>query len=478
MTTTRAVAPPLSTQQRAQAAKVKGHLGIYSQAVHGNTMYDYQLAWEEALNYGDRIAIVCPPDTYKSTTVQHWLEREIGHDQETTNLWLMNAGDQSEKRVFAVSATLENNPVFRLAFPEVKPNKSAGWSKQALYVERQTDSPDPTLMGCGWNGPYQGFHFRNMILDDLTNQEDVKSPATMSLQEEKLTGVIRDRLVDGGRFIAIFTRWGENDLYRIYKRMGFRIVEMPVLSDRYANGYSISDRFTPAKIAELRRDKGEALFQMTYMCNPSAASGQIVSREHIRHWSMDSLPKEPMQVFIGVDPGLGASAGDYSALAVVGICLPSRVMYVLDVIAGRWLVPDFEKEIVRQAKRVAGLRAIGVETIAFQRSLVQYLKRNHHLPLVELPYRTRRQALHKVVGIDKDKEGRAAYLDQLFMSGRLYLPPEDMIPLCDGVDLATEICSIGPANKLHDDRPDAIVFAAALADSMFTRLPRVSIKAW
>lgn len=466
----------LSVDQRAQIAKVPGHLGLYSEAVHGNKMYDYQLAWEEALNYGDRTAIVCPPDTYKSTTVQHWLEREIANDVDSTNLWIMNAGDQASMRVFSISQTIEKNRVYQAAFPHVRPG--AVWNRQTLVVERNRESPDPTLMGCGWNGPYQGFHFKNMILDDLTNQEDVRSPTTMTQQEEKLTGVIRDRLVDGGRFIAIFTRWGLNDLYPVYKRMGFRIIEMPVLSDNYTNGYSISDRFTPNKIAELRRDKGDALFQMTYMCNPEAAGGQIIRREHIRHWSPSSLPTHPLQIFIGVDPGLGGDINDYSAICVLGMDIKTRVMYVLDVIAARMQVPDFEKEIVRQAKRVAGLRAIGVETIAFQRSLVQYLKRRERLPLVELPYRTRRQATQKVLGIDKDKEGRAAYLDSLFLAGRLYLPPAGMLSLCDGVDFETELVSVMAGNKRHDDRMDATCFAAALADAMFTRLPHVALKGW
>lgn len=455
-------------QERAAAAR-DGDIAIFSKAIHRLDVEPYQLAWEEALNTEDRIVISCPPDTYKSSTVQNWVERAIGLNHNIRILWLMNAGEQAEKRVMAVQQTIEQNRAYQIAF-RVQPNKQAQWTKSVLYVKRDIESEDPTLMGCGLNGPYQGLHFDVVIIDDPTNQEDVRSPATMELQRSKIRGVVLDRLVEGGRFVVILTRWGSEDLVPTFKEMGFRIVVMPVIGD-YPWGPTISNkRFPLARCEQIRSDKGDALFQLTYMGNPEALSGEAIHREHIRYWNTRDLPDNPLKIFIGVDPAASTkSYADPSAIVTVGLDVRTRRKYVLDVWAARVEVPQLEAEIVKRAKSMADVMAIGVETVAFQLSLVQYLKRHRNLPLKELQYRSRRQAMNKVSGIDKDKYSRALYLDQLFTTGMLFIP--EKLPMFEGVSYESELVMV-PFGK-HDDRMDATVFACALADSAAPNKQRV-----
>ena len=470
---------PLTIEERAAAASIPGDLSIYAKAVHNLELEPYQLAWEQALEIEDRTVIVCPPDTFKSTTVQNWVERSIGLNKNIRILWLMNAGEQAEKRVMAVGSTIDSNPVFRATYPGVKPNKDAQWTKSVLYVHREPEdlnSADPTLMGAGLNGAYQGLHFDVIVIDDPTNQEDVRSPTTMELQEQKIRGVVLDRLTEGGRLVVILTRWGTNDLVPVFKSMGFKIIQMPVVSDLYPWGPTISNkRFPMSKVEQIRIDKTDRLFQMTYMCNPDAMSGNIISREHIRYWDSETLPQNALNMFVGVDPALSIKTfADYSAIATIGLDSKTRQMYLLDMFADHIDAPSLELEIVRRCKRMVGLRALGIETVAYQMSIIQYLKRHHKLPLVELPYRTRLQVKNKVLGIDKDKAARAAYLDQLFISGRLFIPKN--LPLVGGISLEAELTSVpsGP----HDDRMDALAFACSLADAMFSNNPKVRIRGW
>jgi hypothetical protein len=466
-------------EERIAAANVPGDLSIYSKAVHNLTLEPYQLAWEEALETMDRVVIVCPPDTFKSTTVQHWVERSIGRNPDIRILWLMNSGEQAAKRVMAVASTIESNTIYKRAF-KVRPNKETGqWTQTVLYVHRSNpglNAADPTLMGVGLNGPYQGLHFDVIVIDDPTNQEDVRSPTTMDLQVSKIRGVVVDRLVEGGRIVVILTRWGDNDLVPTFEQMGFTIIEMPVLSDKYPWGPTISPRrFTDAKIEELRRDKGDALFQLTFMCNPSALAGNIIKREHIRYWDNSTLPNKPLDIFMGIDPAASEkSLADPSAICTLGLEASTRNMYLLDMFCENLDVPRLELEIVRRARHTAGLRAIGVETIAFQLSLVQYLKRHRGLPLVELPYRTNRSYMNKAHALDRDKTSRTMYLDSLLISGRLFIPRN--LPLYKGVSYEAELCS-APFGA-HDDRMDATVFAAALADSMYNPRPHIALVPW
>lgn len=446
---------------RAMAAR-DGDARTYAKAVHNRVYEPYQDAWAEALETQNRIVIVCPPDTYKTTTVRDFVEREIGKNPNVRILWLMNAGEQAQKQVMSISQTIKSNNVYRMAF-NVQEDDEAQWTKNVLFVRRNSEDPDPTLMGTGFNGPYQGLHFDIIIIDDPTDQEDVRSPMTMLGQVEKVRGVILDRLVEGGRIVVIITPWGMNDLISTFADMGFTVYEFPVVGE-YPWGPTLSPiRFPMERVEAIHRDKGDILFSLTYMLNAQAAMGHIIRRDHIMYWNEAIIPKHPMQFVIGVDPAASVrTMADYSAISTVGVDLRTGWLYLVDMWAGRLETPDLEVQFATRAKQTAGLRAIGLETSGFQLSLLQQWRRRYRLPFKEIPYRSRRTVAMKALGLDRDKVGRAMYLDSLFTSGRLFLPRG--LPLVDGVSLEDELCSF-PHGR-HDDRLDALAIACVLAESL------------
>ena len=463
--------PQTEFEARVTAAQI-GDQATFAQAVHHYTYEEYQEAWAEGLESLHRTVIVCPPDTYKSTTVRHFVERTIGHNRNIRILWLMNAGEQAQKQVMTVSQTIKSNNVYRAAFGVIEDSEKQ-WTKSVLYVERDITDPEPTLMATGINGPYQGLHFDIIIIDDPTNQEDVHSPVTMELQRSKVRGVIIDRLLEGGRIVAILTRWGDTDLVPTFEAMGFTIIVMPIMGE-YPWGPTLSPtRFTPEVIEGKRIDKGDALFALTFMCQPEAVAGNLIHRDEFHYWDKDTIPNTPLHIFMGVDPAASTNSySDYTAIATIGLSIPLRVKFILDVWAGRVPITQIELEIVKRAQRVAGLRAVGIETIGFQAHIMQSMRRRYHLPLKEIPYRTRRQATNKVVALDRNKPGRALYLSSEFASGRLLLPREPLV--VDGVSLESELCSV-PFGT-HDDRMDAIAFASILADAQSIPKRLVSIR--
>ncbi|KKK75825.1 hypothetical protein LCGC14_2869820, partial [marine sediment metagenome] len=164
---------------------------------------------------------------------------------------------------------------------------------------------------------YQGLHFNIIIIDDPTDQDDVKSPTTMVDQVEKIRGVISDRLMEkgnefyphDGRIVVILTRWGGNDLVPTFADMGFTIYEMPIVGP-YPWGPTLSPtRFPMEKVERLHRTKGDILFSLTFMCNPQAVKGNVILRDHIAYWGASTdritdtlIPEHPMQFVMAVDP--------------------------------------------------------------------------------------------------------------------------------------------------------------------------------
>lgn len=441
-----------------------GDQRTYAKAVHGHDYEEYQEAWVEALETENRIVIVCPPDTRKSTTVRQFVERAIGKNKNSRILWLMHSGDQAKRHVMSIAQTLTGNTVYKRAF-DVKPDSTAEWSKSSLFVERDIADPNPTIMATGFNGPYQGFHFDTIIIDDPTDQEDVRSPTEMEHQRNKVRGVILDRLFEGGRIVVILTPWGENDLIATFAEMGFRIVRMPVVGD-YPWGPTLSStRFTPERIEQIRRDKGDRLFTLTFLLDTGAETGNIISRDHIGYYEPDMVLDEHLHVFMGVDPAATKNTwSDFSAIATVGISLKKRTIYLLDMFAKRMETPDLEFEIIKRVNRTAGLQKVGLETSGFQISILQRLRRAHPRlkhTFKELPYRSRRESMTTGVALDRDKEGRAMYIDSLLSQGKLLFPRN--LPAVDGVSLESELCAV-PEGK-HDDRMDALAFACVLAEN-------------
>ncbi|KKM66081.1 hypothetical protein LCGC14_1484840, partial [marine sediment metagenome] len=309
---------------------------------------------------------------------------------------------------------------------------------------------------------------------DPTDQDDVKSPTTMLSQVEKIRGVILDRLMKkgnkhyphDGRIVVILTRWGQNDLVPTFKDMGFTIYEMPIVGP-YPWGPTLSPtRFPMSRVREIHKDKADILFSLTFMCNPQAVRGNVILREHISYWTAALIPEHPMQFVMAVDPAASTKThADYSAIATIGVDIKTKWLYLVDMWAGRVETPDLEAKIVQIAQRTSGLRTVALETVGFQLSLLQGMRRRYHLPFKEIPYRTRKNVQTKVLGIDRDKTGRALYLDALFASGRLFIPKD--LPLLDGVSLEDELCSFSPTNShRNDDRMDALAIGSVMAESL------------
>lgn len=457
-------------EQRAMMAR-DGDLEAYSYAVHDWIIEPHQSVWEEALNSRDRLVIICPPDTRKSSTVQCWIEQQIGANPNIRILWLMNAGEQSQARMLAVSETLENNQVYREAF-RVEPDYDAKWTKTAIYVKRNRKSPDPTLMGCGFNGPYQGLHFDIIIIDDPTDQEDVHSPVTMERQRAKLRGVIMDRLVLGGRIIGIMTRWGEDDLVPTFEDIGFTIVTMPVISDMYPWGPTICDRFSLARCNILRQQKTDAIFDLTYMCNPSAIDGGIIRREYLRYWDSTNLPSTGCITLMAIDPAASLKTwADPSCIGTGVLEVKTRKLFITDVWRGKVPIDRLETEIKIRAGGLANLAQIGLETKGFQLTMMQRLRRESRLPLRELPYRTRRQSTLKAAGLDNDKYSRAVSVAQAFTNGNTYLAKD--LPMFEGVSVEQELCAF--PYGAHDECVDIVAFLRAMADTYSPQRMRVKL---
>jgi predicted phage terminase large subunit-like protein len=416
----------------------------YCEYVHGRTLFPHQKYWVDYMlsRRGQRLLIVAPPESLKSTLMRMYLEWCIGRDPDTTILLVMNTSSQAQRQVVSIEETIENSEKYHEVFPNVIPHKAKGWSREYFYVHRSNETlPDPTLYGSGYDGPYQGLHVKTIVVDDPTDQKDVRSSATMEQQRERVKGVLLDRLLEGGDFFVILTRWSDADLTDTFRDIGFEILENPI-EGRYPWGRLLfPEHFPDDRLTTLRTQKGGALYSLTYLCNPAGAIGAMLKREWWRRYS--EKPKTDL-VIHSWDLSTGRSAsGDPSAY---GEWQRGEDGYYLTD-AGTWhLSMD---ELIKKMKLLYENRRpryILVEDVGTSIPVVDYLKRHTRMPIIPIKPGS------------KDKASRVQSISALIEAGRVWLPA--MAPWADSF---ISECATFPGGS-HDDQVDQMSQALGYLD--------------
>lgn len=425
-----------------------------------------------AMEQSSRTAFVCPP-RHGKTTLMRW-ENELWLGMETEKcfadpshpvpsaLYVMNTADQAEKECMEVQHTLEYNRRYKGMFPHVKLDRKWGVTKGHFFLHRTIPRDVPSYFVCGQFGPIQGFGFGKMTMDDGTDQGDANSPSKIEQQKQFRFGVFADRLDDaGGQVRDVSTRWLQNDTFAVLEQMpGVYTIVMPILDywiDHPEHG--IKDRalwpevWPEKRIEGVRQEKiaeGQAgLWELTYMCRPQLAEGGLFKRE----WIVRGKVPDDLFIIQTVDPASGTGdRADYTVVATVGLHRPSRKFYVLDILRSRVQGPD-QPGYIRDAYNAWHPAYVGIESIFYQSTLLQYMRRQGELPLREIPRRSGSDVGKKMI--------RLAGLAARYKEKQVLLPDTDL-PWID--DYITEACAINFTNSdkgthAHDDQVDAVSMA-------------------
>ncbi len=143
-----------------------------------------------------------------------WL---IGHDPAMTVLGISGGEALMQGFQQAAGRLIESSPAFLASFPNVKPDKSAGWSSErGLFVTGHPPGvPDANYLAAGMNSTYvTGMHAKTLIVDDLHNKENSSTAAQCQKVKETYYNTIIGRADPmGARIIVAGRRWSTEDVY-------------------------------------------------------------------------------------------------------------------------------------------------------------------------------------------------------------------------------------------------------------------------
>lgn len=154
----------------------------------------------------------------------------LGNNKNKRIQILSNTDDNAMKRVKTIKAYIESSQTYRDIFPEIIPDKEAGWTDHDIHVVRDYPQVDPSISAYGILSSGTGSRCDYQVLDDPVDEDNsVRQPAKKKQIINKyftswFTRIQRP-LFKKGFAGCIGTRYAEDDLISVLERRNiFRVL--------------------------------------------------------------------------------------------------------------------------------------------------------------------------------------------------------------------------------------------------------------
>ncbi len=310
------------------------------------------------------------------------------------------------------------------------------------------------MMTAGVGGPFTGYGFDLLIIDDpIKNRQEANSPTMRQHLWDWWRSTARTRLEPGGSIIVVTTRWHEDDL--VGRLLGdeyrndqveadqWEHIRLPALAEpddplgRLLDAPLWPERYDATALAALRISVGPQDWPGLFQQRPSHQGGNIFKGDW---WLLGHVPEPgdgPIFQFWDTAFKTGQQ-NDYSVCCTM-TTTPNGYA-VLDVWRNRVEYPDLLRAMQVQAEKHKPHKpsAIFVEDAASGQSVVQSLRRETRLPVLPV----------KPVG---DKVLRANRVTGTVAANKVTLPKA-----APWLPAFLEELTAFP-NGIHDDQVDAFV---------------------
>ena len=347
------------------------------------------------------------------------------------------------------------------------------WTDDEITSRLRTTSAvkEPTVFTTGTDQTRTGAHCDIAIIDDPvshTNLTEDGRRKTLNWYRE-----IANNILDpGGKLIIIGTRWHFADIFQHIldeQQEFYDIVVKQAITDE---GYDLlrkaipleekhtlitkamitfPEKFTVDKLWEIYSgstgEGGVEFFNNQYMNRIISSEDADFQERDLQWYDPTKIRVEELNTYILIDPAISEKqSADFSVVIAIGVNKDNQ-WYVLDYDNFKGKPQELIDRTFRMYSRYPHARKVGVETVAYQKSLMYSFRdemrtKGIHLPLVEVPRST---AITKEIRI-------RGVLNPLIKQKRLYLQ-------AGMIELREQLRTF-PRSK-HDDLIDAL---ASLAD--------------
>ncbi len=351
-------------------------------------------------------------------------------------------------------------------FGDWKKSRDNIWNDKEFTVNRRTViKKEATVSALGASGAVVSKHFDIIIGDDLVGFENARTEAQRKVLKEWFYSSLYPTLEPDGEIHILGTRYSPMDLYEdLIKSKNYKVNVQQAITVKDGQEYSLwESKFSLEKLRSIREEAGLIIFNMQYQNNTELAKGKIFKYKYFKHFEEYDIDYDlnrvrvkvldsqgvpywiPVRIYMGADLAISedeTSNNDYFVLTVIGVDKNKNV-YVLDYLKERLTFNAQLNAILDYGKnKFPMVERIGVETVQYQKSLAQEIRRLSLLPVVNIQ-------------TSKDKVTRAMRRSALFENGKVWFRI--------GMDDLEECLLLFPEVD-HDDLFDGLDFALTVAD--------------
>lgn len=351
-------------------------------------------------------------------------------------------------------------------FGNWKKSRDNVWNDKEFTVNRRTViKKEATVSALGASGAVVSKHFDIIIGDDLVGFENARTEAQRKVLKEWFYSSLYPTLEPDGEIHILGTRYSPMDLYEdLIKSKNYKVNVQQAITVKDGQEYSLwESKFSLEKLRSIREEAGLIIFNMQYQNNTELAKGKIFKYKYFKHFEEYDIDYDlnrvrvkvldsqgvpywiPVRIYMGADLAISedeTSNNDYFVLTVIGVDSNKNV-YVLDYLKERLTFNAQLNAILDYGKnKFPMVERIGVETVQYQKSLAQEIRRLSLLPVINIQ-------------TSKDKVTRAMRRSALFENGKVWFRI--------GMDDLEECLLLFPEVD-HDDLFDGLDFALTVAD--------------
>lgn len=366
----------------------------------------FQEEWHRLADQHRRLMIWAFMESGK--TMAHSIIRtlfELGRDP-TLRFAIVSGNEAKARKIGSTLAQyIENSHELHEVFPHLKPNARLPWNTEQLTVDRNTISKDPSVQFVGQGSDIQGARLDRVVLDDVLNRDNTRTPHMRKDTEDWYLKTIPGRMTARGRILGIGNAFHPDDLYhRLVKNPEWHGFKFPIV---LPDGRSAWPMAWPIwRIEQRKRELGplESLSQL--MCQPIDDALARFKRDHIEMcmargegkdlvFALRAVPPG-FRVYCGVDLGIKRTEKDALTTFCELLIHPNGDRELLWIEGGRWLASDIMAKMREFYGRFHCIFV--VENNAAQDYLVQLMQGSTAIPIV--PFTTGKNKADPTFGVE------------------------------------------------------------------------------
>ena len=470
--------------------RARTDLVAFAEYCFGFKNKEFHKKWYNTISNLDILSglIIAPRNSAKSTcwarVAPLWL---LGNNPDLRIVIVSRTSSLAKTNMRFIRLNVESNDKVKEVFPSlvrggrvVGLEPSSPWGEDQLTVKNNRLDGVPSVYAVGLEGSISGIRADLILIDDLIDQNNVMTEGQREKVNQFWDTVVVPTLNPGGRIFSIGTRYHAKDFYTrllddpMYKENTFMFPALTIEGGETwveGEGEPISywpERWPVEELLKMKERMGSLAFASQYLCDPSGYAGQLFDPEHLHYYDpMNDIDAVwgNLDFIVAVDPNITEDPeSDNTAIVTGALDRKHRTLYVLDIFAKPLGFVNQVKMLKQYGSRTklsvgsksfvgdARISKIGVESVAYQRSLQQsgYLM---GLPVVEVKQGNRKKEI-RILGIQPHIE-----------NGRILFPNPDVLKVPWWEDFYTEYCGFPKGRR--DDRLDALEILVSMVSGSF-----------